>query len=274
LQCWDKEHIYISRIAGRFLKASALVVSRYIKEINVQVAANKICSLHTSINAYCDLNLAELVARQILMEKMSLELNLDVSSLPTNSSKPSSSRTESAMKFLEDFQWNNTKNCIESNLVDAVVGQSSSNLAAVNEVPRLYRRTNRETPTKQLEYVEAIILPITSIKNDIFNAHQRDLWEKIDTKIGNQILQRYKTQVHEVLVSVQRMEESLRRLKKVKGQNQSAGDNNSKGLTDDDRIRLQIQLDVDYFVQKIKELCPSVETSSIQSLFGNANGKI
>jgi len=178
------------------------------------------------------------------------------------------------MQFLGDFQWNNTKSCIESNLVDAVVGQSSSNLAAVNEVPRLYRRTNREMPTKQLEYVEAIVLPVTSIKNDIFNAHQRDLWDKIDTKIGDQILQRYKTQVHEVLVSVQRMEESLRRLKKVKGQNQSAGDNNSKGLTDDDRIRLQIQLDVDYFVQKIKELCPSVETSSIQSLFGNANGKI
>lgn len=50
------------------------------------------------------------------------------------------------------------------------------------------------------------------------------------------------------------MEESLRRLKKVKGQQnqQSASIESGKGLTDDDKIRLQIQLDVNYFEQKVR----------------------
>jgi len=65
----------------------------------------------------------------------------------------------------------------------------------------------------------------------------------------------------EVLTSVQRMEESLKRLKKVKGQNQqsSNGNNesdhpklNSMNLSDDDKIRRQIQLDFEYLTEQVR----------------------
>lgn len=69
------------------------------------------------------------------------------------------------------------------------------------------------------------------------------------------IFYRYHNQTKEVLVSVQRMEESLKRLKKVKsgGQNPTANNNveGNKILTDDDKIRLQIQLDATYFAEKV-----------------------
>jgi hypothetical protein len=61
----------------------------------------------------------------------------------------------------------------------------------VTEVPRLYRRTNRDVPSKHLDYVEAVLSPIASIKNDIYNAHQSDLWDRIGSKIGGQVMQRY-----------------------------------------------------------------------------------
>ncbi len=69
------------------------------------------------------------------------------------------------------------------------------------------------------------------------------------------LIHRYIVQVEEVLTSVQRMEESLKRLKKVKGQNatiSSGGDGNgSTVLSDDDKIRRQIQIDVEYFVSQV-----------------------
>jgi hypothetical protein len=61
---------------------------------------------------------------------------------------------------------------------------------------------------------------------------------------------RFKSQVQEVLISVQRMEESLKRLKKVKGQTQPQLEN-SKIVSDDDKIRLQIQTDVNFFSAKV-----------------------
>lgn len=63
----------------------------------------------------------------------------------------------------------------------------------------------------------------------------------------------------DVLISVQRMEESLKRLKKVKGQNQVQPSNglnlsDSKSninLSDDDKIRRQIQLDYEYLNEQV-----------------------
>lgn len=86
-----------------------------------------------------------------------------------------------------------------------------------------------------------------------------------------EFIHRYYAQVKEVLVAVQLMEESLRRLKKVKGQN--AVSDSSSGLTDDDKIRLQLQLDVDFFVQKVGEISQAIDTSQLQSLFQSVNGK-
>lgn len=54
----------------------------------------------------------------------------------------------------------------------------------------------------------------------------------------------------EVLTSVLRMEESLKRLKKVKGQTMG-GSENTKVLSDDDKIRRQIQIDINYFAQHV-----------------------
>lgn len=53
-----------------------------------------------------------------------------------------------------------------------------------------------------------------------------------------------------MLISVLRMEESLKRLKKVKGQS-AGGTENNKVLSDDDKIRKQIQIDIDYFTKQV-----------------------
>jgi len=187
LQCWDKDSVYISHISGRFLKASALITSRYIKEIEKEVAASSNCPISICISAYSDLNLAELIVRQILTDKMWHELKIKIPDVIETNGDP---KTDAATQFLVQFRWEEARRSIESYLIEVTVSQSSSHVSAVTEVPRLYRRTNRDVPTKHLEYVEAIIAPVVSIKNDVINAHQSGLWDKIGIKIGNQIILR------------------------------------------------------------------------------------
>ena len=54
--------------------------------------------------------------------------------------------------------------------------------------------------------------------------------------------------------SVHKMEESLRRLKKARDRGLNTGAESSGGLSDDDKIRLQISLDVEYFGQQVISL--------------------
>ena len=58
---------------------------------------------------------------------------------------------------------------------------------------------------------------------------------------------RYLTVTSDMLTSVKKMEESLKRLKKAK----SGSGATSQGLSDDDKIRLQLYLDVKQFGEKV-----------------------
>jgi len=161
---------------------------------------------------------------------------------------------------LSMFNWKGTKEGLEARLVDLTVTESTPFISSVNEVPRLFRRTNREVPTKHSEYVNSILKPIQVLHRSLKEAKQGDLLERVGSKVGQQILHRYKVQMDEVLTSVQRMEESLKRLKKVKGQNQidaSSKNNdcdtkiNNSNLSDDNKIRRQIQLDFEYLTEQV-----------------------
>jgi hypothetical protein len=46
--------------------------------VEKEVASNQSCPTNTFISAYNDLNLAELVVRQVLMDKMRSELNIQI----------------------------------------------------------------------------------------------------------------------------------------------------------------------------------------------------
>lgn len=60
----------------------------------------------------------------------------------------------------------------------------------------------------------------------------------------------------EVLTSVQKTEESLRRLKNLreKSSNANVTSTERSGMSDDDKIRLQLQVDVIYWVAEIEKL--------------------
>ena len=57
-------------------------------------------------------------------------------------------------------------------------------------------------------------------------------------------------------MSVKRTEDSLKKLLKQRGRrSQDAGGTTSREMSDDDKIRLQLSLDVEAFINQVKYVC-------------------
>ncbi len=135
-----------------------------------------------------------------------------------------------------------------SHIVHNICGLCSHQLKLVSDTPRLYRRTNRDVPAKPSGYVSSALKPVNSFNQE----YKQILKAEFKTKWINDIMQvlteQYFTSVHDVLTSVKKMEESLKRLKRGKAQSASTG------MSDDDKIRLQLSLDVKEFGKQIEKL--------------------
>ena len=125
---------------------------------------------------------------------------------------------------------------------------------SVVDIPRMYRRTNRETPSKPCPYILNVIEAFTSFHSSQGRvAGPRDLeaWLGVASDL---VITQYLVQVQDVLANVTKMEESLRKLKKVRerGGGGAGGKDKGSGLSDDDKIRLQLYLDVTHFVRVLE----------------------
>ncbi|XP_045170121.2 conserved oligomeric Golgi complex subunit 2-like [Mercenaria mercenaria] len=139
-----------------------------------------------------------------------------------------------------------------------VTNQCAVHLKQVNDIPRLYRRTNREVPSKPSQYITAAVKPLT-----VFIEEHSDVLgdqQKIDicAQVFSNLAEQYFTVTSDVLSSVKKMEESLKRLKKGRGQEKTAG---SHGITDDDKIRQQLILDITNYGTQVSKF--GVETSQV-----------
>lgn len=163
-------------------------------------------------------------------------------------------------------------------IVNAVSQQSILHLKQVNDIPRLYRRTNRDVPTKACAYVQRMLSPPTQFcASTALSVSQKrlDRWLLL---IFSAITKQYFIAVSDVLTSVQKTEESLRRLKKIRDRSTSANLVEGRGIGDDDKIRQQLALDAKTFceevenrgfkrseVEKLQELINLVEDATMKS---------
>lgn len=65
----------------------------------------------------------------------------------------------------------------------------------------------------------------------------------------------YLTSVKDVLTSVQKTEESLRRLKKIRDKSAGSLSSEVAGISDDEKIRIQLQVDVQAYVNIVRFFC-------------------
>jgi len=150
-----------------------------------------------------------------------------------------------------------SKSAIESHLpkfgqfvTSEIIGLCSVHLKLVADIPRLYRRTNREVPTKASGYVDSMMQPLKDFLNEhkhILSQERREEWASV---VIDDLSEQYLTITSDVLISVRRMADGLKRLKKARKSDAVS----TSGMSDDDKIRLQLWLDVTSFGKLINQM--------------------
>lgn len=152
---------------------------------------------------------------------------------------------------------------LSSRIVQDLSESCFSYLKSALEVPRLYRRTNKEVPSTASSYVDSALKPFYQL--------QRGHGDKVKPAVMQCWLQealsesthKYFETVSDVLNSVKKMEESLKRLKQARRSLATNPVSSSGGMSDDDKIRLQLALDVEYLGEQIQKM--GLQTSDIKS---------
>ncbi|XP_014225281.1 conserved oligomeric Golgi complex subunit 2 [Trichogramma pretiosum] len=142
---------------------------------------------------------------------------------------------------------------ITEELVGELLRHSGTHLRQISDIPRLFRRTNREVPTKPCAYVRRTLEFLERFSADYRSAvpETSSHWLSL---AASGLTQQYISSVTDVLTSVQKTEESLRRLKKIRDKSAGISTTESQGTSDDEKIRIQLLIDVQSYIEIIKEL--------------------
>uniref|UniRef100_A0A672GTN9 Conserved oligomeric Golgi complex subunit 2 n=1 Tax=Salarias fasciatus TaxID=181472 RepID=A0A672GTN9_SALFA len=128
-------------------------------------------------------------------------------------------------------------------------------LKSASEVPRLYRRTNKDLPVRASAYMDNALRPLHQLVSDssgLVTPSTSQEWLRVAL---SECTQKYYETISEVLSSVRKMEESLKRLKQArKGAASTTTSGANGGPTDDSKIRLQLALDVEYLGEQIQKM--------------------
>uniref|UniRef100_A0AC11CIY9 Component of oligomeric golgi complex 2 n=1 Tax=Ovis aries TaxID=9940 RepID=A0AC11CIY9_SHEEP len=139
-----------------------------------------------------------------------------------------------------------------------------SHLKSALEVPRLYRRTNKEVPVTASSYVDSALKPLYQLQSGHKDKlKQATIQQWLEATLSESTHKYYET-VSDVLSSVRKMEESLKRLKQARrAPPTSPAGLSGGGMSDDDKIRLQLALDVAYLGEQIEKM--GLQTKDIRS---------
>lgn len=169
-KCWS-QGIYLSQLFIRFFKLTLQILARLSKwsneaiEMKSQTTTN-VAKMDLLILLYLDITKLNLQISSILnnvVEKIPINLNPKLS-LVEKCFDDSRKMFSDSLKRIEQ-QWTNE-------IIEQTIGWPKQ----VADIPRLYRKTNREAPTKPCGYVEQILKP-----NETF-------WNKNSNRIDKTIL--------------------------------------------------------------------------------------
>ncbi|XP_064365337.1 conserved oligomeric Golgi complex subunit 2 isoform X3 [Dromaius novaehollandiae] len=152
---------------------------------------------------------------------------------------------------------------LNNRIIQDLSESSFAYLKSALEVPRLYRRTNKDMPTKASPYVDSALKPFYRLQNEYKDIlKQRMIHHWLEGALSEST-QKYCETISDVLSSVKKMEESLKRLKQARKTATPSPVGTNGGMSDDDKIRLQLALDVEYFGDQIQMM--GLQTSNIKS---------
>jgi hypothetical protein len=157
--------------------------------------------------------------------------------------------TSSQIRPLVERAWNQV-------VVDILIRKCSGPLAAVKGVAATYRMTNRPPPTQSSPFVVTILRPVKEFKNEFGNRTPDYIGDNWINEIVKSVAGRYSAAVEELITTVQRTEVAL--------QNRRARRAASGGMSDGDKVKLQLYLDYQDFSRHVQEL--GIDPSTVEGI--------
>ncbi|XP_058158938.1 conserved oligomeric Golgi complex subunit 2 [Dasypus novemcinctus] len=152
---------------------------------------------------------------------------------------------------------------LSNKIIQQLSDSCFSYLKSALEIPRLYRRTNKEVPTKASSYVDSAVKPFYQLQSRHKDKLKQAIIQQWLEEALSESTHKYYETVSDVLNSVKKMEESLKRLKQARKTTSTNPVGSNGGMSDDDKIRLQLALDVEYLGEQIQKM--GLQTSGIKS---------
>ena len=269
-RCWhSNEHpVFVGDLFSYLWKLSLKIISRYcsfISMVNIDSliqkenpsstdAVNDKLVINHLATLIFDVQLFQINFTQLYQNTILTLWNIYFSRLQSrmrNMTKMSYKLDQSSL----DISFNESMNTLHSIALQHLIGlmrtqitnQCIPLLDHVNAIPRLYRRTNKEKPSKASTYVGKCcqqlhgLIQLIGFENSNNQQHWKQEWLN---NLLNDLTNHYKNATIEVLTSVQKTEESLKKLNLKKDRPMA---NKSNSMSDDNKIRLQIYYDVQEF---------------------------
>lgn len=144
--------VYLPQLFARFFKLTLQIVARLVKWSNDAITTKDIATNRMDFMVLLYLDISTLIDKtasyiDTIREKIPTSLN---SQLPVIEKCFEDSKNE-LRKSLE---------MIEKQWSDEIISQTSGWTKHVADIPRLYRKTNRDAPTKPCTYVEQMLKPM------------------------------------------------------------------------------------------------------------------
>lgn len=169
-KCWY-EGIYLEQLFHKFFKFSLQIVARlhqFLVEI-LKIQRMEINKVNFFITAYYDI--------QQFISRLPNLLNVIVQKCPTVlivQRHQVEQSFDEAQKAVADKLTD-----MERIIINEVITTSLQYIKQINDIPRLYRKTNREVPTKHGQYIESIM----------FNCNE--FQQNYERFVGNEIMQKF-----------------------------------------------------------------------------------
>ncbi|KAJ8724101.1 hypothetical protein PYW07_008081 [Mythimna separata] len=239
-ECWS-DGVYIEALAHKFWKLTLQLLSRYATWANAyctqRIPSQKFeptnvnkSLIDNSINIYVDI--------QTLLRRLPHLLEVVLTKIPIDNKDLLGQSLRSSEEALQG-----TKEKIKECIVNELFENFNVQLKQVSDIPRLYRKTNRSVPTKPCTYIDVVSNALKDFDQETSKKLDNAFTTQLFESLFNVMTVSYYKYVEDVLTSVQRTEESLRRLKQIREMSSPAS-SDSAGVTDGDKIRLQLSVDV------------------------------
>ncbi|KAI8882841.1 COG complex component [Backusella circina FSU 941] len=254
-QCWS-DHVFLYGLSHRFWKLTLQLVKRYkiwataVMENMLDNEKNPTTKSTSSENGGDEsITLQVLLAHDVttLVNTIQSQTNdIILPKLPANAQDLLLLK-ESMSESLNELE-QSTKNELNRHITTGISRRCMDSLKLVKSITSQYRHTNRHPPTESSYFVANIFKPFQQ-----FIQQNQGLikYDQIGAAVAEAVVTRYTTIISELLTNLKKTEDSLKKLKRNNKKNVTQ---QSNGMSDEDKIRLQLYLDVLQIEKELQKL--------------------